>query len=368
MLDVSTLSNRHRDLAERDAQRLFGWRFEPRIVLERGEGVWVHDVDGNGYIDLSAGMMCMVLGHSHPELTEVIRSQAGTFVHESSWFTNPWAVEFAERIASTLPDGLEVVNFAVTGSEASGIAMRMAIAYTGNHDIVSVLRGLHGGSLGVEAITSVGGERKGGLGPLMIPARTNAVLAPYCYRCPVNLEYPSCDVDCLRLSEDMIEHMSSKSIAAFMTESIMVPGGMIVPPDEWLPRMKAMAERWGSLLVVDEAQLAPGRTGTIWAFEQYDVMPDIVTFAKGMSAGFAVCGTVTTREIAERVRGEAGLPWAGTYSGDPLASAVALKSLDIVLRDRLHEAAAEKGAYLRMRLDELKDRFDCLGDVRGRGL
>lgn len=368
MIDIGKQSNRHRDLAERDAERVYGWRFEPRVVLERGEGVWVYDVDGNGYIDLSAGMMCMVLGHSHPELTEVIKEQAGTFVHESSWFTNPWAVEFAERIVSTLPDGLDVVNFAVTGSEANEIAMRMAIAYTGNHDIVSVLRGLHGGSLGVEAVTSVGGGRKGGLGPLMMPARTNAILAPYCYRCPVNLTYPECDIDCLKLSEDMVEHMSSKSIAAFMTESIMVPGGMIVPPDDWLRRMKAMAERWGALLVVDEAQLAPGRTGTIWAFEQYDVVPDIVTFAKGMSAGFSVCGTVTTKEIAEKVRGNAGLPWAGTYSGDPLASAVALKSLDIVLRDNLQEAAARKGEYLRTRLDELKARFDCLGDVRGRGL
>jgi 4-aminobutyrate aminotransferase-like enzyme len=356
------------DLAARDSESVFGWRFEPRVVLERGEGVWVFDVDGNAYLDLSAGMMCMVLGHSHPELTEVVREQAGTFVHESSWFTNPWTVEFAERLASTLPDGLEVVNFAVTGSEANEIAMRMAIAYTGRHDIVSVLRGLHGGSVGVEAVTSVGGERKSGLGPLMIPARANAVLAPFCYRCPVNLGYPGCDIDCLRLSEDIVGHMTSKSIAAFMTESIMVPGGMIVPPDEWLPRMKSMARRWGALLVVDEAQLAPGRTGSIWAFEHYDVVPDIVTFAKGMSAGFAVCGTVTTREIADRVRGHAGLPWAGTYSSDPLAAAVALKSLDIVLRDRLHEAAREKGAYLRQRLEELASRFDCIGDVRGRGL
>ena len=247
MLDVNSLSNRHRDLAERDAERVFGWRFDPRVVLDRGEGIYVYDVDGNSYIDLSAGMMCMVLGHSHPELTEVIKAQAGTFVHESSWFTNPWAVEFAERIVSTLPEGLDVVNFAVTGSEANEIAMRMAIAYTGKHDIVSVLRGLHGGSLGVEAVTSVGGERKGGLGPLMIPARTNAILAPFCYHCPVNLEYPSCDIDCLKLSEDMVEHMSSKSIAAFMTETIMVPGGMIVPPDEWLPKMKDMARRWGRL-------------------------------------------------------------------------------------------------------------------------
>ena len=368
MTSTFSFSNRHIDLMERDAQSVFGWRFDPHIMLESGKGVFVTDVDGNDYYDLTSGMMCMVLGHSHPELTETIREQAGKLIHESSWYSNPWAVEFAELITSTLPGDLTMVNFAVTGSEANEIAMRMAIAKTGKFDIVSVLRGLHGGSLAVEAVTSVGGERKGGLGPLMMPARSNAILAPFCYRCPVNLEYPSCNVDCLKLSEDMMEHMTSKSVAAVMAESILVPGGMIVPPAEWLPRLKELAERWGALLILDEAQLAPGRTGKLWAFEHSDVQPDIITFAKGMSAGFAVCGTVTTKEIAEEVQGNAGLPWAGTYSADPFPAAVALKSLQIVLRDKLTEHAETLGEKLQAKLDGLKERFDCVGDVRGKGL
>jgi len=363
-----SFSNRHIDLMERDAKTVFGWRYEPRIILESGKGVFVTDVDGNDYYDLTAGMMCMVLGHSHPELTETIREQAGKLAHESSWYSNPWAVEFAELITSTLPGNLKVVNFAVTGSEANEIAMRMAIAKTGKHDIVSVLRGLHGGSLAVESVTSVGGERKGGLGPLMMPARSNAILAPFCFRCPVNLEYPSCDIDCLKLSEDMMEHMTSKSVAGIIAESILVPGGMIVPPEEWLPRMRKLADDWGSLLILDEAQLAPARTGKLWAFEHNDVMPDIVTFAKGMSVGLAICGTVTTPEIAEAVEGDAGLPWAGTYSADPLPSAVALKSLQIVLRDDLAARAEKLGAILRGKLDGLKERYECVGDIRGKGL
>jgi 4-aminobutyrate aminotransferase-like enzyme len=289
-------------------------------------------------------------------------------VHESSWYSNPWAIEFAELITSTLPGNLKVVNFAVTGSEANEIAMRMAVATTRKHDIVSVLRGLHGGSLAAEAVTSVGGERKGGLGPFMIPARSNAILAPFCYRCPVNLTYPSCDIGCLKLSEDMMEHMTSKSVAGIIAESILVPGGMIVPPAEWLPRLKKVAEDWGSLLILDEAQLAPGRTGKLWAFEHYDVLPDIVTFAKGMSAGLAICGTVTTPEIAEACRGQAGLPWSGTYPADPFPSAVALKNLQIVLRDRLSERAEKLGEVLRARLEPLVEKFECIGDVRGKGL
>jgi 2,2-dialkylglycine decarboxylase (pyruvate) len=165
-----------------------------------------------------------------------------------------------------------------------------------------------------------------------------------------------------------MEHMTSKSVAGIIAESILVPGGMIVPPAEWLPRLKKVAEDWGSLLILDEAQLAPGRTGKLWAFEHYDVLPDIVTFAKGMSAGLAICGTVTTPEIAEACRGQAGLPWSGTYPADPFPSAVALKNLQIVLRDRLSERAEKLGEVLRARLEPLVEKFECIGDVRGKGL
>jgi 2,2-dialkylglycine decarboxylase (pyruvate) len=164
-------SNTHHELMARDEEFVFGWRYEPRVIFESGKGIVLKDVDGREYIDLTAGMMCMVLGHSHPELTETIREQAGKLVHQSSWYSNPWLVEFAELIASTLPGDLNVVNFAVTGSEANEIAMRMALGVTGRYDVVSVIRGLHGGSLAAESVTSVGGGRKAHLGPLMIIAR-----------------------------------------------------------------------------------------------------------------------------------------------------------------------------------------------------
>jgi 4-aminobutyrate aminotransferase-like enzyme len=293
---------------------------------------------------------------------------AGTFLHQSSWYTNPWAVEFAELLGLNTPGDLKVVNYAVTGSEANEIAMRMALAATGRFDIVSMIRGLHGGSLAVEALTSVGGNRKKGLGPLMFPAKSNALLPPYCYRCPVNLTYPSCDVACLRASEEMLEFVTSQDIAAVMAETIPVPGGMIVPPQEWLPRLSQLAKRWGALLVLDECQLAPARTGKMWAMEHYGVTPDIVTWGKGLSAGLAICGTITTPEIAEKVRGQCGLPWGGTYSGDPLSAAVALKQLEIVLRDKLPERAEVLGQMAERELAALADKYECVGDVRGKGL
>jgi 4-aminobutyrate aminotransferase-like enzyme len=203
-------SNVHTDYQARDAKSVFGWRFSPRIIFKGGKGVKLIDMDGNEYYDMSSGMMCMVLGHSHPELTEVIKEMAGTFVHQSSWYSNPWTVEFAERLTAHAPGKLKVVNFAVTGSEANEIAMRMALAYTGKFDIVSMVRGLHGGSLAVEALTSVGGNRRKGLGPLLPAAKSNALQPPYCYRCPVNLTYPSCDIACQKFSEEMLEFTTSQ--------------------------------------------------------------------------------------------------------------------------------------------------------------
>jgi 2,2-dialkylglycine decarboxylase (pyruvate) len=361
-------SNVHADYQARDAKSVFGWRYHPRIVFKAGKGVKLIDMDDNEYYDLTSGMMSMVLGHSHPELTEVMREMAGTFVHQSSWYSNPWTIEFAERLTENTPGDLNVVNFAVTGSEANEIAMRMALAYTGNHDIVSMIRGLHGGSLAVEAMTSVGGNRRKGLGPLMLPAKSNALLPPYCYRCPINLEYPSCDVACLKSSEEMLEFVTSQSVAAIMVETIPVPGGMIVPPQEWLPRLAEMAKRWGALLILDECQLAPARTGKLWAMEHYDVRPDIVTWGKGLSAGLGICGTITTPEIAEKTRGNCGLPWAGTYSSDPMPAAVALKQLDIVLRDDLADRAEKLGELVEQELAHLKATHACIGDVRGKGL
>ncbi len=361
-------SNAHHDLMARDAEHIIGWRFEPRIIFSGGRGIRLTDVDGNDYFDMTAGMMCMVLGHGHPELTDTIRSQADALVHQSSWFSNPWLVEFAELIASTLPDGLDVVNFAVTGSEANEVAMRMALGVTGKYDMVSLIRGLHGGSLAAESITSVGGGRKAGLGPLMMPAHRNAIYAPLCYRCPINLEYPSCDIACLPASEELMEHVTSRNVAAILAETIPVAGGMAVPPAGWLARLRELSDRWGALLVLDEAQLAPAKTGHMWGFQKDDVVPDIVTFAKGMTAGMGIAGTVTTREIAEQSRGKAGLPWAGTYSGDPLPAAVALKQLQIVLRDDLAGRAGVLGAVLESRLREVAQMFEMIGDVRGRGL
>lgn len=360
-------SNRHKDLMARDNERVLGWRYEPSVIFERGEGVKLFDVDGNEYYDLSSGMMCLALGHAHPELVETIKDMAGRFIHQSSWYSNPWCVELAELIAESLPGDLDVVNFAVTGSEANEIAMRMALGVTGGFDICSAVRGLHGGSLAAEAVTSVGGARKRGLGPMTMPARSNCIVPPFYYRAPVR-DNDEWDRISLQLTEEMIEYTTSQEVAGLILEPILVPGGMIVPSERWMRGIRDIADRYGALLIFDECQLAPSRTGHLWGFQRFDVTPDIVTFGKGMSAGFGICGTATTRDIAEQSSGKKGLPWAGTYSHDPLTSAVALKQFQIVLRDDITGRAAAHGDILATKLTALKERHECIGDIRGAGL
>ena len=263
-----SFSNRHKDLAARDREYVLGWRFEPRIVFERGEGVRLFDVDGNAYYDMSAGMMSLTLGHAHPELVDVIRDMSGRLIHQSSWYTNPWAIEFAELIATTMPGELKMTNFAVTGSEANEIAMRMALAATDGFDICSMVRGLHGGSLAAESMTSVGGARRRGLGPLTLPARANCIVPAFYYRAPID-DAEKWDEVSLQMTEELIEYTTSQQVAALMLEPIAVPGGMIVPSERWLRGIRDIADRWGALLIFDECQLAPARTGKFWSFEHY---------------------------------------------------------------------------------------------------
>jgi len=189
-----------------------------------------------------------------------------------------------------------------------------------------------------------------------MPAKANCIIPPFSFRAPPGCE-ENWDEISRKISEEMIEHTTSQEIAGILSETMMVAGGMIVPSNEWMKWLRKTADKWGALLILDEAQLAPGRTGKLWGFENYDVVPDIVTFAKGMTAGMAICGAVTTPEIAEKSKGHAGLPWSGTYPHDPLPAAVALKQLQIVLRDKLVDRAAALGKHMRPLLDRLKDRF-----------
>ncbi len=357
------------DWVRRDDDAVLGWRHFPRVVFEEGQGVRLRDVDGREYLDFVSGHISLLLGHNHPDLRAALIEQSAKLWHHYKYYAAAPVIEFAEVLKSVLPEGLNVINFAAVGSEANELALRVARGVTRAFDIVAVIGGLYGGTLAVESLNSIGGPRKANLGPLLSPNRTSTILTPYCYRCPLGLKYPSCDIECVKASEELTKQVSTGDIAAVITETILGAGGMIVPPPEWLPRLKAMAERFGALLILDEVQVSPVKTGRTWAFEHYGTVPDVLTLGKGIGAGMAITAMVTRRDLADRVRQTGvGVPWAGTFAGEPLYAAVAKRSLEILLAGNYAQRAAELGEYLMGRLRDLQARHEVIGDVRGKGL
>jgi len=365
----TTPSGSTADWVRRDDAAILGWRHLPRVVFERGQGMRLWDVEGREYLDFVSGHISLLLGHNHPELREVLIEQSAKLWHHYKYFAATPLIEFAETLKASLPSGLDVVNFAAVGSEANEIALRVARGVTKAFDVVAVIGGLYGGTLTVEGFNSIGGPRKRHLGPLLSPARTSTILTPDCYRCPIGLKYPSCDIECVKASEEITQRVSTGEVAAIITESILGAGGMIVPPPEWLPRLKAMAQRLGALLILDEVQVAPFKTGRTWCFEHSDTVPDVLTLGKGIGAGMAITAMATRQDLADRARAaEVGVPWAGTFAGEPLYAAVAKRSFEILLAGNYAQRAAARGELLMSRLRDLQQRHELIGDVRGKGL
>ena len=358
-----------RKMHAREDQHLLAWHHQPRIVFQKAAGVRMWDVDGRRFLDFVSGHINQLLGHNHPELVQALAEQSTKLWSHYKYYTTDTTIEFAERLAESLPDGLDVLNFTTTGSEANEVAMRLARGATGRFDMVSVIQGLHGGTFAVESLTTIGGPRKRGLGPMLMPARANAILPPYCYRCPINLKFPSCKLACLDTSDEMIERTTTGEVAAVFAETIMGSGGMVVPPEGWLAKLKRLAQKWGALLVLDEVQVSPAKTGSLWCFEQFGAQPDILTLGKGTGGGMSIGAAVTSREIADKARETGcGIPWGSTFVGEALDAAVAKRQLEILIRDNYAARAKRLGEHFMQRLNELKDKHDVVGDVRGRGM
>ena len=358
-----------REWVERDRKVVLGWRHRPRVIFERGRGVRLWDVEGNEYLDFVSGHISLLLGHNHPALLEVLQAQAQDLWHHYKYFAARPVIEFAELLGEALPGDLGVTNFTAVGSESNEVAMRIARAVTRHFDFVSVVRGLHGGTFGVEGLNSIGGKRKRHLGPMLAPSRVNAIVTPDCYRCPINLTYPSCNIACLDVSDDLIARLTTGEVAAIFAETILGSGGMIVPPPGWLAKLKRLAEKWGALLVLDEVQVSPAKTGKLWCFEHEGVAPDVLALGKGIGAGTPIGAAITTPELAEKARaGDCGVPWAGTYAGHALYAAIAKRQLEILIEQDFASRAARLGERLMAGLRDLQTRYEMIGDVRGRGL
>ncbi|BCR84207.1 aspartate aminotransferase family protein [Aspergillus chevalieri] len=334
------------------------------VIITKAKGTRLYDANNRQILDFTSGQMSSLLGHSHPEIVEIIQKHAAELDHLlSNMITHP-VVDLAERLARFLPAPLEKSFFLNTGSESIEAAIKMAKCYTGNFEIVAFAASYHGLTQGAGSATYSAGRRKGG--PAM-PGQL-AFPAPYAYRSPFRKSDGSYDWETeLEFGWSMIDRQSVGSLAAFIMEPILSTGGVLDFPAGYLQRMSLECKKRDMLLIMDEAQTGVGRTGRLFAFEHDDVVPDILALSKTLGCGLPLACVSTTTEI-ERGCKEAGFLWLTTHLNDPLTAAVGNKVLEIVERDHICERAIDRGDQLRRGLLKLQEKYWCIGDVRGRGL
>jgi taurine--2-oxoglutarate transaminase len=345
----------------------FSWSVQGQvspIPVERAEGIFFWDTDGKRYYDFSSQLMNTNIGHQHPKVIQAIKDQADKicFVHPGN-ATDVRGL-LGKKLAEVTPGNLKKTFFALGGSEANENAIKIARFYTGRHKILARYRSYHGATHGSIALT--GDYRRLAVEPAM-PGAVH-FLDPHCYRCPFGQEPGSCKKQCIAHVEEVIQYEGPDKIAAIIMEGVTGSNGLIVPPDDYWPRVREICDKYGILLISDEVMSGWGRTGKWFAVDNWNVVPDIITTAKGITSGYAPLGAVIVSEPIARFFDDKYLYAGLTYNGHALCCAAALATIDVYNEDGLIENAAHLGTYLGEALEEIKSRHPSVGDARYIGL
>ncbi len=343
-------------------------RFYP-LVVERGEGSLLFDVDGNVYIDLNSGLGVMNVGHSHPEVIEAIKRQAEKLLHYSNTdFYYEESVKFAEKLVSISPGTFgKRVFFSNSGTESVEAAIKLARWRTKRQYIIGFIGAFHGRTYGSLSITSSKPVQRAGFSPL-VPGIVH-VPYPYAYRCPFGAppdDPEECANRTIAFIEDWVlnKYVPPEEVAAFIFEPIQGEGGYIVPPDNFIPQLRKLADEHGILLIDDEVQAGMGRTGKWWAIQHFGVDPDILTSAKALGGGLPIGATIAREDVMTWPGGS----HASTFGGNPVSCASGLATINVIEREKLVERAAALGEKVMKLLNEWKEKYEIVGDVRGKGL
>jgi len=335
------------------------------LVARSGRGAIVEDVDGNRFLDFSAGIAVVSTGHCHPKVVQAIQKQAAELIHMSGTdFYYPGLAELARKLSEIAPGpGLKRVYFGNSGTEAIEAAMKLARIYTGRDKFIAFFNAFHGRTLGALSLTASRPVQRRGFGPL-IPGVTHVPYAD-CYRCAYNLKREDCGVYCARVIEERLfkTTVPSEEVAAIFVEPIQGEGGYVVPPREFLLELRRICDRHGILLVADEVQCGMGRTGRMWACEHFGLIPDILCIGKGIASGLPLSATVSLAEIMRWPPGA----HASTFGGNPVAIAASLQTIEL-LEEKYVANAASVGDYLMRSLADWPQRHRLVGEVRGKGL
>ncbi len=340
----------------------YGGAFDP-VIIERAEGSFVYDADGRAILDFTSGQMSALIGHSHPRVVETVRKQIAQAAHLFSGMLSRPVVDLAKRLAGLAP-GLDRVLLLSTGAESNEAAIRMAKLVTGKHEIVAFSKSWHGMTGAASSATYSAGRR--GYGPAAVGSL--AIPAPNSFR--PRFTTPDGALDWRRELDDafaLVDAQSTGNLAAFIAEPILSSGGLLELPKGYLAALQEKCREREMLLILDEAQTGLGRTGDMFAFQRDGITPDILTLSKTIGAGLPLSAVMTTAEIEERAH-ERGFLFYTTHVSDPLPAAVGLTVIDVVEEERLVERARHLGKRLFDGLSALQQRYDCVGDVRGRGM
>jgi 4-aminobutyrate aminotransferase len=365
---------RAREVIERD-RRVVSPSYTRRypLVVRQGQGAIVEDVDGNRFLDFTAGIAVVATGHCHPKVVEAIQLQSARLIHMSGTdFYYEGMADLAEKIASLAPGGgAWKVYFGNSGTEAVEAAIKLARYATGREKFISFFGGFHGRTLGSLSLTASRQIQKKGFGTLL----PGVYHAPYAYPYRLGKSPAECAADALHYIEDTLFRMvlPPGEVAAIIVEPIQGESGYVVPPREFLRGLRGIADRHGILLIADEVQSGVGRTGRWWACEHFDVIPDIFTVAKGIASGMPLSATVAKAELMQWKPGA----HASTFGGNPISIAAALATINLVggdlpqtdlLQTGFMANAARRGEWLMNRFRTWPERFRLIGEVRGLGL
>jgi len=355
----------HRDLLSRHRAVLPEWLalyYSEPIALDDGEGCRVRDAEGREYLDFFGGILTTISGYRVPQVVDAIKRQAEKMIHSSTLYLIEQQIELAEKIVSLAPIPDAKVFFTNSGTEANDTALLLATAYRRSNQILALRNSYHGRSFSAVAITGNRSWSPSSLSPLSVTYIHNG----YRYRSPFgHLDDPEFIAACAEDLRHMLDVATAGDVAAMIAEPIQGVGGFVTPPDGFFKPMKEILDETGILFISDEVQTGWGRTGEhFWGIEAHGVTPDIMTFAKGVGNGLAMGGVIASAEIMDCIDANS----ISTFGGNPLAAAGALANLDFILENDLQTNAHKVGSHLRARIDHLRDEFDIIGDVRGKGL
>ena len=340
-------------------------RFYP-LVVESGKGCIVKDVDGNEFIDFNSGLVCMNVGHNHPKVVSAIKNQCDRFLHYSNTdFYYEEVVDLADRLAHITPGSPEKkVFFGNSGAEAIEAAVKLAKWHSRRQLFIAFISAFHGRTVGALSFTSSKPTQRRSFFPLM-PGVTHVPYG-YCYRCPYKLTFPECHYWCVDFIDEYVlqKYIPPEDTAAILVEPVQGEGGYVVPPPEYDQRLKKLAGKCGLLFIDDEVQSGMGRTGKWFAIEHWGVEPDIICTSKALASGLPLGACIAKAKVMDWVPGS----HASTFGGNPLSCVAASAVIDVIKEEKLLENATKQGAYIMKRLNELKEKNEIVGDVRGKGL